>query len=62
MIRVQKSGKWGWINLQGEEVISCRFDAVTPFYMGRARVIVAGYWEETFINNKGEAIFGQYDH
>lgn len=40
LARVQslKSGKWGFINEEGEEVVRCKFNSVQPFFEGRAEV------------------------
>lgn len=57
-IRVRKAGKWGWIDRQGKEMIPCRFEAVTPFQRGRARVLVQPYYGELWLNSKGEVILG----
>ena len=37
-IIVQRDGKYGFLDLRGREVIPCRYDEATPFYMGRAMV------------------------
>ena len=39
---VQRSGKWGWINHNGEYRIACRFEAAYPFYRGLAMVKLNG--------------------
>jgi WG containing repeat len=55
-IRVQKNKKWGWIDRKGKEVINCQFDAVTPFKNGRARIKLALWYNEFYINEYGEFI------
>jgi hypothetical protein len=58
-VRVNKAGKWGWVDAAGVEQIPCRFDAVTPFRNGRARVLVPGFGDDLFINTLGLIILGQ---
>ena len=72
MAAVRRDGKWGYINLQGEEVIPCQFsDAFPPgqFSEGLACVVDDGsekdkkLWNKRvgFINKKGEfVITGDY--
>ncbi len=46
--RVYKGGKWGYINLYKEEVISCRFDKADDFRDNGTAVVgkVSGYYED----------------
>jgi hypothetical protein len=42
---VQRNGKYGYINEQGEEVIECKFDVIGAFKNGRAVVKLNGKLE-----------------
>ena len=50
--RVQKDGKWGYINTKGEQIVECKFDNAWSFNEGFARVQKDGKWG--YINTKGE--------
>ena len=52
--RVQKDGKWGYINTKGEQAIECKFDDVVGFNEGFASVKKDRKWG--YINTKGEQI------
>ena len=52
--RVQKDGKWGYINTKGEQIVECKFDGARGFNEGFARVQKDGKWG--YINTKGEQI------
>lgn len=63
--RVYKGGKWGYINLYKEEVISCRFDTADDFRDNGTAVVgkVSGYYEDgsskhkyALINAEGEQL------
>lgn len=58
-IRVRQNGKWGWVDKTGNVMISCRFDATTPFQNGRAKVMQAPYPMEFKINLNGEMLLGE---
>ncbi|WP_338764703.1 WG repeat-containing protein [Bernardetia sp. ABR2-2B] len=49
---VQKKGKWGWINLEGKEVIKVNYDAAEVFRKDIAFVRKGRKW--TAINRKGK--------
>ncbi len=51
LVAVKKYGKWGYCNLQGELVISCRFEEAEDFENGQA-LVKSG--DSYFINKKGE--------
>lgn len=50
MIAAKKNGKWGYYNLKGQLVISCRFDEAESFYDGEA-LVTSG--DSYYINKKG---------
>ena len=52
--RVQKDGKWGYINTKGEQIVECQFDEVCDFHEGFAAVLK--YGKCGYINTKGEQI------
>lgn len=60
MAAVKKNGKWGYINIKGEEVIPCQYpnpyeDYTAPsFHEGLAAVQKNGKWG--YINAKGEEV------
>ncbi|GIZ14698.1 WG repeat-containing protein [Capnocytophaga catalasegens] len=54
LMAVQKKQKWGFMNLQGEEVIPCIYDEARRFWNGIGKVKTKGKW--MFINNKGEIL------
>ena len=49
---VQEDGKWGWINLEGKEVIKIEYDAAEPFRKDLAFVRKGRKW--TAIDRKGK--------
>ncbi|WP_338791951.1 WG repeat-containing protein [Bernardetia sp. MNP-M8] len=49
---VQKEGKWGWINLEGKEVIKVNYDAAEPFRKDIAFVRKGRNW--TAIDRNGK--------
>lgn len=51
---VCKDGKWGFINIKGEEIIQCIYSKVNPFHEGYAAVCKDERWG--CINAKGEEI------
>lgn len=51
LVAVKKYGKWGYCNLLGELVISCRFEEAEDFENGQA-LVKSG--DRYFINKKGE--------
>lgn len=51
MVAVQQNGRWGYCNLEGKQVISCRFEEAYNFYDGEAEVSSG---DSYFINKKGE--------
>lgn len=59
-ILVQKNGKWGWINQNGEVKIPCKFSAATQFN-AEGWALVLHYNDQTEvtfrINRKGEMIW-----
>jgi hypothetical protein len=54
--RVRVSGKWGFINAQGELVIWPRFDEVVPFCEGLAAVRIEGRDQWGFIDKTGRMV------
>ena len=52
--KVQRTGKYGFINEQGEEIIECKFDYIGPFKNGRAIVKLGGKLE--IIDTEGTVI------
>ena len=52
--RVQKDGKWGYINTKGEQIVECKFDNAWSFNEGFASVEKDRKWG--YINTKGEQI------
>lgn len=52
MAPVKRNGQWGFINVRGEEVISCQYDAVTPFHEGKASVKRGNQWGYIDCNNE----------
>jgi hypothetical protein len=53
LAKVKGGGKWGYINLKGEEVIPLRFDEVGDFSYGLAPVKSNSKWG--YINAEGQA-------
>lgn len=59
MIRVYKDGKWGFIDMNGNEVISCQYDDIDEFSEGLVRVKKDDKYG--FIDQKGnEVVLCQY--
>ncbi len=58
--QVEKNGKYGFINTNGEEVISCQYQLAEPFKDGMAKVLRSGKWG--FVNKSGqEVVRCEYD-
>ncbi len=53
---VQRDGKWGYINKEGEEVIACKYYNVTPFVDGIAIATSRGNRLQAIIHENGEVI------
>lgn len=51
---VKRNGKWGFINVRGEEVISCQYDEVSIFHEGKAAVKMDNQWG--YINSNNEMV------
>lgn len=51
---VMRNGKWGYINVRGEEVIACQYDKASIFSEGKAAVSNGGEW--AYINHAGEVV------
>ena len=51
---VELNGKWGFINEEGEEAITLKYDNTSCFSKGFAGVQLNGKWG--FINQKGKEI------
>ena len=54
MAKVEKDGKYGFINTKGEQVIECKFDGALDFSEGLAAVEKGGKWGH--VNTKGNFI------
>ncbi|MEM1134766.1 MAG: TIR domain-containing protein [Bacteroidota bacterium] len=54
LLRVQKNGKWGYIDAFGNLTINFRFDAAENFKNGEAKVVLNN--QKQVINNKGICI------
>jgi hypothetical protein len=52
--KVSKNGKYGYINMEGEEFIPCKYEEIYPFERGIAKVQRTGKYG--FINEQGEEI------
>lgn len=52
--RVEKNGKIGYINMEGEEFIPCKYEEIFPFEGGKAKVKRNGKFG--YINEQGEEI------
>lgn len=61
LIRVKKEGKYGFINEEGREIVSCQYESVNIFHDGLAPVVrKAGCG---YINKEGEEVVPcQYDY
>lgn len=58
---VIKNGKWGYINSDGEEIISCKYDGTSPFSEGLACVYVGDEnMTIEFIDKKGNTVIKGY--
>ena len=57
---VIKEGKWGYINSDGEEVISCKYDGASPFSEGLACVYIGDDMSIEFIDEKGNTVIKGY--
>ena len=57
---VVKEGKWGYINSDGEEVISCKYDGASPFSEGLACVYIGDDMSIEFIDEKGNTVIKGY--
>lgn len=42
---VKSNGKWGFIDKEGDEIITCKYEKVEPFYMNYTRVLEDGSWK-----------------
>ena len=51
---MKKNGKWGFMDVKGEEAIPCNYDEVHPFSEGRAAVAQNGKWG--YIDRQGKSI------
>jgi hypothetical protein len=51
---VRTDAGWGYVDLEGREVVKPRFDAASPFAGGRARVQIRGQWG--FVDPSGAQI------
>ena len=54
LIPVERGGRFGYINLSGVEVISCRYDQVYSFRNDKALVELAG--EQFMIDTSGNRL------
>ncbi|HSC52078.1 MAG TPA: WG repeat-containing protein [Phnomibacter sp.] len=54
LIRVKKATGWGFLNMQGEEVIACVYKSLGPCVHGRISFFDDGYWG--WLNRNGEII------
>lgn len=53
-MKVLKNGKYGFINSEAKEVISCKYDDARDFSEGRAAVKIDGLWG--FIDEQGKVV------
>ncbi|MEM9884507.1 MAG: WG repeat-containing protein, partial [Bacteroidota bacterium] len=53
--RVQKEGKWGFMNDQGKEIVACQYQAARDFSEGLAAVKKETHW--AFIDSTGSVVF-----
>ncbi len=53
---VKRDAKWGFINQDGEEIISCKYDTITPFVDGVSIAIAPGNKLQAIIHNDGVVI------
>lgn len=56
LLRPNQINKWGFINKQGTEDITCKYDEVKPFSEELAAVSINK--KLGFINRKGEEVIG----
>ena len=54
LARVERNGKWGYINTTGREVIRCKYEEAGDFRDGRARVKLNDKWD--YIDIKGKDV------
>lgn len=60
LARVKKDGEWGFVNMQGEEVVLLEYSWVYGFFGELALVSKNGKWG--FINRRGEKVISlEYD-
>ena len=60
LAKVQKNGKWGYINLKGEEIVKLYFDEIGDFDHGLAPAKANGKW--TYFNVQGNpALLTRFD-
>ncbi len=52
--KVYKNGKYGYINMEGEEFIPCKYEEIYPFERGIAKVQRNGKFG--YINEQGEEV------
>lgn len=52
---VEKTFRYGFVNTKGKLVIPAKYDEITPFKNGYARVRYYGKWG--YINTKGKEFF-----
>lgn len=45
-------GKCGYIDVNGKEIVPCKYDYTLPFYGGYAVVGIGEYWDEIFFGGK----------
>jgi hypothetical protein len=50
--RVRLNGKFGFVDLQGNEVVPLKYDWVDSFNNGRAAIRIGDYWGEVDLNGK----------
>ncbi|MCU1261470.1 MAG: Leptospira repeat protein, partial [Bryobacterales bacterium] len=60
LYRIERQGKWGYVNRQGRVVVSPRFDEASDFFCGLAKVRVGDLWGYTSESGKLE-IPAQFD-
>ncbi|MEO0097709.1 MAG: WG repeat-containing protein [candidate division WOR-3 bacterium] len=53
-----KTGKWGYVNIEGKYVIELQFDEAFPFSEGLARAKVKIGDKYFYINNEGQIVYG----
>lgn len=65
MARVKKDGKYGFVNAQGKEIVTCKYDYAYPFSNGLAKVCVGEEDNEKwgYVNSGGiEIVPCKYDY